>query len=127
MQWSVPVRVRSCEIPKLLQTRVYIDLVNLDERGACSKLLDGVREDGHPRGRQPFPPNLAKPRFPGALPGIWHVPQARNPNFTGRDQLLKAVGPGGDRYAKVHSRSSRDPEVVLAQYIVPKTPRAEQT
>ena len=30
----------------------------------------------------------APPGFPGRLPAIWNVPHPRNPNFTGRDQLL---------------------------------------
>jgi hypothetical protein len=31
------------------------------------------------------------PSFPGALPGIWNVPHLRNPNFTGREQLLQEL------------------------------------
>ena len=89
----MPVRVRDCEIPKLLKQTVYIDLVNLDELSARIALLNGVL-GGYPPGtaRPPFPPRerLIR-RFPGALPEIWQVPYLRNPHFTGRDLVLREL------------------------------------
>ena len=38
----VPVRVQPCEPPGLLASRVYIDLVDLDETTARQRLLAGV-------------------------------------------------------------------------------------
>lgn len=99
----VPVRVRECEIPKLLKPRVYIDLVTRDEGAARAALLAGVQKDGAvKRGRQPFPGSAPKAtRFPGDLPEIWEVPHPRNPNFKGRDQMLKDL-----RAALVAGRSA---------------------
>jgi hypothetical protein len=46
-------------------------------------LLDGVRQ------RTQASP--APPRAPGALPEIWNIPHLRNPNFTGREELLREL------------------------------------
>lgn len=74
----IPVRVQQCEPPALLGSRVYIDLLDLDERTARDQLLRGVALD-RPRGTSaPFPGNgtvspdsgdrssgTAAPAFPG--------------------------------------------------------------
>jgi len=87
----VPVRVRECDIPKLLKPRVYVDLLNLNELIARATLLAGVkREGGKPSEKPTFPPDAEKPRrFPGSAPEIFDVPLPRNLNFTGRDQMLR--------------------------------------
>jgi tetratricopeptide (TPR) repeat protein len=88
----IPVRVRECQPQGLLGPIVYIDLVDLDAEAAAAELLAGVEQTrATPSSAPRFPGTAAikeAPRFPGALPPIWNVPHARNPNFTGRDQLL---------------------------------------
>jgi tetratricopeptide (TPR) repeat protein len=93
----LPVRVRECEIKGLLTPIVYIDLFKLDEEAAKDALLAGVkRERAKPAKAPGFPgkpsrPGIEKPRFPGALPSIWNIPHGRNPNFTGREELLSSI------------------------------------
>ena len=90
----LPVRVRSCEITGLLKAVEYIDLVGLSEAEARRTLLDWVkRERRKPKAAPEFPPAAGravseKPNYPGSLPAIWNIPFHRNPNFTGREQLL---------------------------------------
>ncbi len=89
------VRVRECELKGLLAQIVYVDLVGSDETAAREILLAGVQTDrAKPKTAPVFPsPKAATsakpPRFPGALPPIWNVPHHRNPNFTGREELLQ--------------------------------------
>ena len=92
----VPVRVQPCEPPGLLASRVYADLVGVDEVAARKRLLAAV-DRGQPRptaaafpgeGAGPSPESGEKARFPGLGPKITNLP-SRNLNFSGRDgQLL---------------------------------------
>ena len=90
----LPVRVRECDLKGLLPQIVYIDLVGLDETAAKERLLAGVgRGRVKPAVAPAFPGEavravLERPRFPGLPPAVWNVPQARNPNFTGREEML---------------------------------------
>jgi tetratricopeptide (TPR) repeat protein len=90
----LPVRVRETKAKGLLRQIVHIDLVGLDETAARDALLNGVRpgpgKRTASRGFPGTPPRSTpkRPRFPGALPGIWNVPHQRNLNFTGREELL---------------------------------------
>lgn len=96
----LPVRVRECELRGLLPQIVYIDLVDQDEEPAKERLLAGVlRTRSKPSKPPRFPGGAAQqkaasqaPQYPGTptptLPPIWNVPHQRNPNFTGRDELL---------------------------------------
>ncbi len=79
----LPVRVRECELKGLLGAVVYIDLGGLDDPAAKKALVAGVQRVGD----KP----VKAPRVPGALPEIWNVPHLRNPNFTGREQLLQEL------------------------------------
>jgi len=97
-QTLVPVRVRECRPTGLLAQVVYVELVGiLDEAEARTELLKGVRKGRAKPERAPeFPAGArrsveSRPRFPGALPRVWNVPVSRNPNFTGREDLLAAL------------------------------------
>ncbi len=91
----LPVRVRECDPEGLLGQIVYIDLVGLTPDEAKAVLLAGVpTERAKPQVEPPFPDaatSTAEPRFPGSLPPIWNVPHDRNPNFTGRTDLLSGL------------------------------------
>jgi tetratricopeptide (TPR) repeat protein len=93
----VPVRVQECAPPGLLASRVYIDLVDIDEATAKQRLLAGVDQSGARPTSAPFPgtaaggPGAPKTRpFPGQGPAISNLP-ARNRNFSGRDELLERL------------------------------------
>jgi hypothetical protein len=97
----VPVRVEDCDPPGLLSTRVYVDLVGVDEVTARERLLTGLRggeRPGRPTTAPVFPGLAATeaaglrpaPAFPGLGPAISNL-APRNPNFTGRTELLDAL------------------------------------
>ncbi|HWD43196.1 MAG TPA: FxSxx-COOH system tetratricopeptide repeat protein [Actinomycetota bacterium] len=92
----LPVRIAPCEVPPLIADRVYIDLVDLEERAAAQRLLAGVQPGrARPAGKRPFPDAAIQEvggatRFPGRRPAIFGVPP-RNRNFTGRGDLLRAL------------------------------------
>lgn len=89
----IPVRIHPCSADGLLSTIIHIDLVGIDnETEAKKELLRGVQEGrAKPLNAPKFPAKKSpehKPRFPGMLPKIWNVPFNRNPNFTGRKEIL---------------------------------------
>jgi hypothetical protein len=95
-QRLLPVRVEACQLPRLLATRIYIDLVGLDRGTARRRLLEGVRQSRQRPEHEPgFPggpvAGVVEPRFPGQRPQISNLP-GRNPNFTGRGELLERLG-----------------------------------
>jgi hypothetical protein len=87
----LPVRVQDCELTGLLRALVYIDLTGKEEAEAKRLLLAGVaRARARPAAAPAFPMRSAapRPRFPGSLPPVWNVPHRRNPDFTGREEVL---------------------------------------
>ncbi|HXF41286.1 MAG TPA: FxSxx-COOH system tetratricopeptide repeat protein [Blastocatellia bacterium] len=94
----LPVRVVDFDVKGLLSSRAYIDLAGKKEEQAKETLLAGVKTGRRKPEEQPaFPPPVVaervvaeQPRFPG-LPAIWNVPQPRNLNFVGRDDLLDRI------------------------------------
>ena len=90
----IPVRVETCELPRLLGPIAYIDFVGVDENEARNRLLAAVKRGRKKPDQAPrFPGGgtaMAKPapRFPGVFPES-NIPDARNPNFTGRVELLR--------------------------------------
>ena len=91
----IPIRVQECEPPGLLASLAYIDVFGIEEEEALQRLLQGL-ERGRAKRKQAFPggpaaPPKPKQRFPGTLPEIFNIPHQRNPNFTGRDELLRQL------------------------------------
>lgn len=86
----IPVRVQPCEPPGLLATRVFVDLVDADERSARAVLLDTVARVRTRPTSAPYPGRSGRTRFPGAGPEVSNLP-ARNRNFSGRDRLLGQI------------------------------------
>jgi hypothetical protein len=90
------VRVAECELPALLQARVYIDFVGLGEEDALRrKLLDGVKQGRAKPATRPPNPATQKPALP--IVGrrtIHNLPFQPNPLFTGREAELEALSRG---------------------------------
>ncbi|MEU8239065.1 FxSxx-COOH system tetratricopeptide repeat protein [Actinoplanes missouriensis] len=87
----IPVRVQPCDPSGLLTTRVYVDLVDVDEQVARKKLL-AAAEKNRPRPAGGGFPAAAR-RFPGAGPVVSNLP-GRNRVFTGRAELIDAMYAG---------------------------------
>lgn len=93
----IPLRVRKCDPEGLLAQIVVQDIGGVDEAASKAALLAAVKRGrAKPETKPAFPPTAgrsvtSRPRFPGALPPIWNVPHRRNPNFTGREELLESL------------------------------------
>jgi len=88
----VPVVIEKTELRGLLGSIHFIDLTDVDEATARRRLVCGVKgESVWPDSSPEFPGRSEdRPPFPG-LPPHWNVPHNRNPNFTGRGDLLTAL------------------------------------
>jgi len=98
----VPVRVEEVPaelVPPVLRPLVSCDVFGAAEEAARRALLAAVAGPARPAGKPEFPGRPgplsrlggAGPRLPGVLPLVWGNVPARNPGFTGRDQLLADV------------------------------------
>jgi len=97
----IPVRIEDVKPEGLYAPLIYIDLAGLPEEPAKEKLLADIQatmssEPVRPKTAPGFPGSAGtapsavtrQPRFPGTLPPVWNVPSQRNPNFTGREEVL---------------------------------------
>jgi len=109
----IPVRVEQCELKGLHKAIVFIDLVQKDKEEARRHLLAKIehvvtKKRQKPENEPNFPGGLEttpsaetpQPRFPGVLPAVWSVPFQRNPNFTGREEILSGLREGFGASAK---------------------------
>ncbi|MCD6309683.1 MAG: toll/interleukin-1 receptor domain-containing protein [Candidatus Eremiobacteraeota bacterium] len=90
----IPVCVRKCELKGLMSKIDYINLVGLDENGARNALFKGL-ESRHPGPKRKLEKEKRtikeRPQFPGGVPEIRNITYGRNPNFTGRENLLMQI------------------------------------
>jgi hypothetical protein len=102
----VPVLVEAVpasQIPAVLRPFMFCDLTGLGADQARRALLDAVSGRLRPAAEPEFPPagviaelgrlHGSEPQLPGTLPQIWNIP-ARNPAFTGREDVLLAICEG---------------------------------
>lgn len=90
----IPFRIGKCQPQGLLQPIIFTDLVGLSESEVKEAILKALKVRAKPTSSPKFPSSQPRaiekaPRFPGSLPPIWNIPHNRNPNFTGRGQLLE--------------------------------------
>jgi tetratricopeptide (TPR) repeat protein len=89
----LPIRVRKCSPIGLLAPIIWADLVDLSESEAQDILLNALEERAKPLQKTAFPGTEThtlseKAIFPEHVQTPWMVPYPRNPQFTGREDVL---------------------------------------
>ena len=96
----VLVRVANVAPPRLLTSRVYIDLSTQEDAAlAKAALVEGIRQGSVKPVQEPtyplhlssatdLPHRTQEPRYPSVSPAIWNLSH-RNPHFTGRRKQLE--------------------------------------
>ncbi|MEU7867645.1 FxSxx-COOH system tetratricopeptide repeat protein [Dactylosporangium sp. NPDC049140] len=82
-----PIRLDGTRIAPPFTERLPVDLAGVPQDRAHEAVLGAVGATGDSVGRSAATDVGTGPRFPGALPPIWNVPQ-RNAAFTGRRDTL---------------------------------------
>jgi len=86
-----PCRLDKTALPALLANLLYIDFTEVEK--GITQLREAVQLAQKPVTNTPASITERVARFlrfelAGDLPAIWNVPHLRNPNFTGRSQLI---------------------------------------
>jgi tetratricopeptide (TPR) repeat protein len=87
----IPCRLDKTALPALLANLLYVDFIEIEK--GMTQLREAVQLAQKPVTNTPTSNIERVARFlrfelAGDLPPIWNVPHHRNPNFTGRGQLL---------------------------------------
>jgi hypothetical protein len=83
----LPIRVKECDLPRLLRTRIYVDLVGLTEEDARLAVIKAADESrGRPLSRPSFPGSEHKrsdvnrvARYAKPYPGVAYVSSSEGP------------------------------------------------
>ncbi len=96
----LPVKVAPCDVKGLLGAHIWVELIGLDKAAAHERLLQAARRERRKPTVEPHFPGdeqaaqtqaATAPGFPGNLPVLWHMPPHRNPDFSGREDLLNLI------------------------------------
>ncbi|MEK6259044.1 MAG: tetratricopeptide repeat protein, partial [Planctomycetota bacterium] len=100
----LPVQIKAGQLPPVVNTKARVILLNLSETEARERLLQAIDGPAGVPEKAPVYPG-PPPAFPGTTPKsterpstvpevrhkVWNIPHHRNPNFTGRDELLQLL------------------------------------